>query len=74
MLGFNEDAYRDRQLNRYLEQGSDQNSSCCNAPFIEGTDTCSECMEDAIAIFDAEEAAYWDKGDQEYERRRDEKG
>ncbi|NOQ31139.1 MAG: hypothetical protein GQ570_08465 [Helicobacteraceae bacterium] len=49
---FDEDAYRNQQLNEYLEGRDDEISNCCSAWFLEDSDICSECLEHAISIAD----------------------
>jgi len=41
---FNEDDYRDRQLNKYLERGEEELSICCDAE-ITDQGLCSDCLE-----------------------------
>ena len=47
MASFNEDVYRDNQLNKYLEslEMNEGVSNCCGVPIEEDTDVCSLCGE-----------------------------
>ena len=77
---FDEDAYRDRQTNKYLEEqeGNEAVSNCCGSPICEESDVCCDCKEMCAPItqseFDAEEyeAAMCDRADSERELAREE--
>ena len=71
MGSFNEDDYRDRQLNKHLESQEEEMSDCCDAP-IDEQGLCSDCREHCTTKAEREENAMWDKADAEHERRRDE--
>lgn len=73
MSNFNEDDYRNNQLNKHLD-GDENNSACCDSAFIEDTDICSECGEHSESITDAYEKAMCDRADaqRELERENDE--
>lgn len=68
---FNEDAYRDRQLNKYLEEDEGVLSNCCGALILEGTDICSECLEHCVTKTEEAEMARDDAGDAKLEEARE---
>ena len=69
---FNEDDYRDRQLNKYLESQEEEMSNCCDAP-ITDEGLCSYCDEHVTTEAERQEQAMWERADAEHERRRDER-
>ena len=69
---FNEDDYRNRQLDKYLEELEVEMSNCCDA-FITDEGLCSECLEHVTTEAERREEAMWDRSDIEHERRRDKK-
>ena len=71
MAKFDEDAYRDRQLHKYLEENTGEMSNCCDAPICEESDVCCECKEHCVTNNDAKEMARDDYGDQKMEEARD---
>lgn len=71
MSRFNEDQYRNNQLNKHLEDDESQNSNCCNAELIGESDICSECLEHCVTISQDYENAMCDKGDAERELERE---
>ena len=72
---FDEDTYRDRQTNKYLDSLEDEGSlsSCCNAKFIEETDLCSQCEEHASTNDEYAEQVRDDNGDAKFEEAREER-
>ncbi len=76
---FDEDEYRNQQLNKYLDEGdmSDPVSSCCGVPIIENTDLCSDCQEHCSEVeigafmHDKHVAYMEDVADAEHEIQRD---
>ena len=77
MIKFDEDAYRDKQTNKYLdsleEAEEDQLSNCCYAPMCENSDICCECKEHCVTVAEEKESAYDDAMDQKYEEMKDER-
>lgn len=70
MSKFNEDEYRNKQLNKYLDGDDSTNSNCCNAAILEDSDICSECGEHCVTITEEYENAMYDKADAEHEERK----
>ena len=71
MAEFDEDAYRDKQLHKYLEDNIGEMSNCCNAPICEESDVCCECKEHCVTNDDYEEMSRDDIGDQKMEEAKD---
>ena len=77
---FNEDDYRDQQLDKYLaeQEMAEPCSTCCGAPIIEDTDICMECLEHCCIVemgefmFEVHASHEEDKADEERERMREE--
>ena len=67
---FNEDEYRNNQLNKHLEDDESELSNCCNADIL-SNGLCSRCLEHCITNTDEYENAMCDKADSERERERD---
>ena len=70
---FDEDAYRDKQLNRYLEQGEGESSNCCEADILEDSGICSECREHCVSKSEKQANYLDDISDMKYEEMRDER-
>ena len=68
---FNEDGYRNNQLNKHLEEDNSELSNCCNAEILEDSDVCSECMEHCVTVTEDYENAMCDKADSERELERE---
>jgi len=76
-MSFNEDEYRNKQLNKYLQEcdDSEEVSNCCGAPLFDDTIICSKCKEQSDIISIGEwnmiqyENAMWDKADAERDDR-----
>jgi len=72
---FNEDDYRDQQLDKYLDEQEMKEavSNCCGATILENTDVCSDCKEHCSEIafgeymYDRREDAECDRADVERE-------
>ena len=70
-MSFNEDAYRDKQLNKYLKdcEDSEEVSNCCGVEVYDDTIICKKCKEhcDIISLGEWNEIQYenamWDKAD-----------
>ena len=73
MPKFDEDAYRDRQLAKYLDDYDGSLSNCCDAPMCEDSDICCECREHCVSHDDEKEMARDDAADAKYEQMREER-
>ena len=76
---FNEDEYRDRQLNKYLDQQDLENeevSNCCGSNICDESDICCDCRDHCTVIskadylFDEQCSMAEERGDAEMEARR----
>lgn len=72
MAKFDEDAYFNNKLNKYLDDQEEELSNCCEAT-IDEKGLCSDCLEHCESKADAYENAMWDKADAEHEWARDER-
>ncbi len=76
---FDEDAYKDEQLNKHLAdmELAEIVSNCCGAPIIENTDICSQCGEHCSEqelgeyMYDVQQAAEEDAADAQRELKRE---
>ena len=76
---FNEDDYRDQQLNKHLaeQEMAEPVSNCCGEPIEENTDICSKCKEHCSEVelgefmYDAHVAYEEDRSDEQRELERD---
>ena len=73
MKKFDEDGYRDRQLNKYLDDYDENLSNCCDAPICGDSDICCECKEHCVSHADEAEMARDDAGDAKFEQAREER-
>jgi len=71
MRAFNEDRYRDMQLQKYLEPDTSELSNCCDEEIDEHTGLCSRCKEPCITNTEEYENAMEDKADAQRELERE---
>ena len=75
---FDEDAYRDNQLHRYLDNCDDEDVSDCCGAMVTEQGICDKCLEHCSIVsqqerdFQYHQSMLEDKADEENDRRRDE--
>ncbi len=71
MKEFDEDAYRDKLLNKYLDEEDGSLSNCCGEPILEDNDVCSSCLEHCVTKTEEAEMLRDDYGDAKLEEAKD---